>query len=339
MSADTNRFIAYETDQESKFRAHGADLFASMNRVLIIGMSINGLLAVGLLIFLIKDITSRVARITDNAGLMLASKPLHEPLPKTDEISELDAAFHRVNDELGRQQESKRELVAIASNQLKDPLLSIQDALGGLLSGNYGSIEGLPATQIALAERATVRLIQLINDLLSVEKMEAGKFVLAMQPCNLAHIISQAVVRLEGIAQIKKVKLQTEGEDATIDGDAERLIQALVNLISNAIKFSPPGDTVTIVSQSREGKVLLKVIDRGIGITTDQQHLLFQRFRRIDGTNTHNPNGTGLGLAITKLIIEQHGGRVWLESEQGKGATFVFQLPQIGHQSSIESKS
>jgi len=172
------------------------------------------------------------------------------------------------------------------------------------------------------------RLTTLINDVLDIAKMEAGKIDWKMEKLTLAEVIERAAIATsalfaqKGLAQIKDV----EDELPEVVGDKDRLIQVVINLISNAVKFTDEG-SVTCRAKRTNNKLVISVVDTGEGIAEADQPKVFEKFKQVGDTLTDKPKGTGLGLPICKQIVEHHGGRIWVESEPGKGSTFSFTLP------------
>jgi signal transduction histidine kinase len=180
------------------------------------------------------------------------------------------------------------------------------------------------------------RLTALINDVLDLAKLEAGKIEWKSEPISLAQIIEQAIAATSALFEAKKLKLFLEVEEdlPEIVGDRDRLVQVLINLISNAIKFSEKGSVICRVRRT-DNAIALSIIDSGIGIAETDQSQVFEQFRQIGDTLTDRPKGTGLGLPICKQIVEHHGGIIWVESELGKGSNFSFTLP-IGTRTTVE---
>jgi signal transduction histidine kinase/CheY-like chemotaxis protein len=180
------------------------------------------------------------------------------------------------------------------------------------------------------------RLTALINDVLDLAKLEAGKIEWKSEPISLAQIIEQAIAATSALFEAKKLKLFLEVEEdlPEIVGDRDRLVQVLINLISNAIKFSEKGSVICRVRRT-DNAIALSIIDSGIGIAETDQSQVFEQFRQIGDTLTDRPKGTGLGLPICKQIVEHHGGIIWVESELGKGSNFSFTLP-IGTGTTVE---
>lgn len=174
------------------------------------------------------------------------------------------------------------------------------------------------------------RLTSLINDVLDIAKMEAGKVEWQMQPLDVSDLIDWATNSTAGLFKTNDLQLvcEIEPELPQIVGDRHRLLQVLINLISNAVKFTEFGSVTCRVKQEQEG-VCISVIDTGVGIAPEDQPKVFEKFRQVGDTLTDKPKGTGLGLPICKQIIDHHGGKIWVESELGKGSTFSFIIPTI----------
>lgn len=172
------------------------------------------------------------------------------------------------------------------------------------------------------------RLTSLINDVLDIAKMEAGKVEWQMQPLDPSELLDWATNSTAGLFETNGLELVCEIEPGLpeILGDRNRLLQVLINLISNAVKFTESGSVICRVKQENEG-VCISVIDTGVGITPEDQPKVFEKFRQVGDTLTDKPKGTGLGLPICKQIVDHHGGRIWVESEPGKGSIFSFIIP------------
>jgi signal transduction histidine kinase len=172
------------------------------------------------------------------------------------------------------------------------------------------------------------RLTTLINNLLDLEKIEAGKMEWHMQPVEIDKIISQAADSTASLFENRELILVTDLASPLppVQADPDRLLQVLINLISNAVKFSTAG-TITIQVHPAGDELIVSVLDQGVGITPADQERLFDKFTQVGDPLTGKPQGTGLGLAISKEIVEHHGGRIWVESDPGKGSKFSFTLP------------
>jgi signal transduction histidine kinase len=256
--------------------------------------------------------------------------------PETSEIGDLQKTFNSLAervlntmDELKTLDQAKSEFLSIASHELRTPMTSIKGSLSLLTSGVMGELDAGSLRLIRIAEGETDRLIRLINDLLDLAKIEAGRFPLV---CSWAHwdeLMTKTSEGLSGLALSAGVEIEWESaSDLEIYLDRDRVQQVLANLISNAVKFSPRGSKIRIaLKRDRQSPVEIDVIDQGPGIAPEDRDLIFQKFRQ--GAKPENPlvKGTGLGLAIAKALVEEHGGVIGVRSEPGQGSTFTFSLP------------
>ena len=227
----------------------------------------------------------------------------------------------------------KQEFVQMISHDLKTPLSSIQMSLDMIGRGIYGELADTGKARLEAATRNCNQLIALINDLLDIEKMQAGKLQLELESASSASLITEAVETVRGIAEKYKVSLAKNAEDIPVFVDKKRMIQLLVNLLSNAVKFSPEGGVVTIGSNMKEGtldRVEVFVEDHGRGIPRDQLDRIFDRFAQVEASDATEKGGTGLGLAICKAIVEAHEGSIDATSEVGKGTRFTITLECAG---------
>lgn len=224
--------------------------------------------------------------------------------------------------------EMKDAFVSTVSHELRTPLTSIAGSLGLLAGGAGGELPDKAARLIGIAHSNSQRLVRLINDILDVEKLESGKLILAMSPLDLREIAARSIDGVRGYADQLGVSLSLgEGDPAPVRGDADRLIQVVTNLLSNAAKFSPAGGEVAVTVNPEARIARLSVTDHGPGIPEAFRSRIFGKFAQADSTDTRAKGGTGLGLAIAREIAERHGGRLWFESAEGDGATFHLDLP------------
>ena len=233
-----------------------------------------------------------------------------------------------------RIEQLKDEFVSTVSHELRTPLTSIAGSLGLLAGGAAGPLPEKAARLIQIAQANSQRLVRLINDILDIEKIESGKLRLEMTALDLRDIAARAIEGVRGYAEELGVELTlAEGEAAPVRGDADRLIQVVTNLLSNASKFSPRGGEVRITVDPETRVARLSVADQGPGIPDTFRARIFSKFAQADGSDTRAKGGTGLGLAIAREIAERHGGRLWFESAEGEGATFYLDLPLAGEAS------
>lgn len=257
-------------------------------------------------------------------------------VPKNDEVGSLQATFNSLAqqvlaniDSLKDLDKAKSEFLSIASHELRTPLTSIKGSLSLLKQGVAGPLDESVLKLVSIADEETDRLIRLINDILDLTKLEAKKLSFKEEWVPLEPLITKIFESLDGLATTAGVKLNhTLSAPYLVKIDSDRIQQVLTNLISNSIKYSPTEGTVYLTAARNDiGHLMISVKDEGPGIAPEDQELIFQKFRQ--ATNKENPlvKGTGLGLAIAKGLVEQHGGKIGLESSPGLGSTFFFTLP------------
>lgn len=237
----------------------------------------------------------------------------------------LRKAMNDVADET-RKNTVKDEFLSLVAHELRTPLTSIRGALGLLNGGVIINIPKEALDVIAIANRNVNTLLPLIDDLLDVQKYESGKMDFDFDAVDFGHLVGQVCENMEGYAREKAVGIRVvRTPDSTIIGDASRLSQVFLNLISNAIKFSPEGGEILVEAGLHGGKVRFSVSDRGPGIPDCFRARVFQKFSQASGKN--KPKGTGLGLAISKAIVEAHRGTIRFDTMMDKGTTFHVELP------------
>lgn len=230
-----------------------------------------------------------------------------------------------------RVEQMKNEFISTVSHELRTPLTSVNGALGLVLGGKSGDLPGKAVTLLNTAHRNTERLAHLINDLLDMEKIEAGKVDFDMQVQRLQPILEQAVEENKAYGAERGVRLvlasTLNGEKARID--EQRLKQVLANLLSNAMKFSPDNGTVTLDATSTDSDITVSITDQGPGIPKEFHNQIFQKFAQADSSDTRQKGGTGLGLAITRELVQRMGGAIDFETGNEQGTRFFFTLPSI----------
>lgn len=228
-----------------------------------------------------------------------------------------------------RIEKMKSEFVSTVSHELRTPLTSISGALGLLAGGVLGELNEQATQMVRIARQSSLQLAALINDLLDMEKLAAGKMCFDMSLQSLPSIIEEAIETIALYDTERQVRITTPGPIPAVQVtvDRQRLLQALRNLLSNAVKFSPQGGTVEVSAQVTSGQVRISARDYGEGIPETFRAHIFEKFAQADSTDTRQKGGTGLGLAITREIAEHMQGSVGFESTPGQGATFWIQLP------------
>ena len=222
----------------------------------------------------------------------------------------------------------KMEFVTMVSHDLRTPLSSLQGALTMLDSGAYGNLNEKGKSTIVRSHDDLSRLLNLIDSLLDIEKMEAGKMHMEMSGLDLLSVVSRSVNSVGNFAQRNGVTIQIPNQSQLAYGDESRLVQVIVNLLSNAIKFTGNGGRISISYRIIDNCAEVRVADNGRGIPSSRIAAIFDRYEQVDAKDDSEKGGRGLGLAICKSIVEGHFGTIGVESEEGKGSTFWFRIPQ-----------
>lgn len=220
------------------------------------------------------------------------------------------------------------EFYSTVSHELRTPLTSIRGALRLMEAGKGGELSTRGKQLISMGRQECDRLVRLVNDILDIRKLEAGKLELSLAKANIKTLIDRSIENLRPLAEEHRVKLSAVGIlNLELACDKDRVTQILTNLFSNAIKFSPEDGTVTVSMSVKDNFLKIMVCDTGAGISPANQKKLFRVFQQVDSSDSRPKGGTGLGLAICKALVEQHGGQVGVESKEGEGSTFWFTLP------------
>ncbi|HVN95567.1 MAG TPA: ATP-binding protein [Syntrophorhabdaceae bacterium] len=287
---------------------------------LILGISFVSTRSITNPIRMLMEKTKEVSRGVFEGNLSISSPP---------EISQLAQAVNVMCDKLQKVDKMKSEFFAAVSHELRTPLTSIKQGMSLLGEGVGGPIPDKQERLFAIISEETNRLIDIVNRLLELSKMEAGMMSYDFRHETLPPLVQKVVVEMSPLVEAKKIKLQLtiEQEIPPLKLDRERMLQALRNLVGNAVKFTPEGGKIGISANHTDGSVMLSVQDTGPGIPKENLDAVFEKFRQLPIKNSEWVKGTGLGLAFVKYIITAHGGRVWAESEPGQGSTFIFVLP------------
>jgi heavy metal sensor kinase len=280
--------------------------------------------------WLARTALAPVARMTSEAQEIGIDR-LHErvavPRP-SDEIRRLAVTLNAMLDRLERGVEEQHRFIADASHDLRSPLAVMRSELEVSLRGD----DLTPAARevIEITREEVVRMGRMVDNLLTLAQASEGRLGLLPARVGLREAIEAAVGPLAPLAAGARVRLEVEGERCAAKVDPERLHQALTNLVENAIKFSPPGGTVCVTAWCRNDEAGVTVTDEGPGIPAGARSRIFDRFYRVDSARGREAGGSGLGLAICREIADAHGGRVWVESEEGRGSAFSLALPRSG---------
>ncbi len=267
---------------------------------------------------LLASIGGQIGVAIENARLYQESKTSYEKL-------------QRVYEELKSLDRMKDEFLSNVSHELKTPLVSIRGYSELMYDEKIGSLSPTQKKSLEAMLRNTDRLTRLINSLLFLSMQQMGKPEINMKPGLLVidEIITASIADMKVQAEKKNINLEKEvSPDLMVMGDKDRLTEVFLNLVDNAIKFTPPGGKINIKAREEESKVHITVADTGIGIPKNVIPFLFQRFYQVDASLTRKYGGVGLGLYICKSIVDAHKGDIWIESDEGKGTTMHILLPQ-----------
>jgi signal transduction histidine kinase len=249
------------------------------------------------------------------------------PLVQDGHISGMVVAFQDVS-ERRRLEKMKDEFISTVSHELRTPLTSLRASLGLISSG---SLDKRPEKQRQMIEMAIGncdRLVRLVNDILDFDSVERGRLPLHRQPVEAVDLLRRAADVAHNAATQVHIGFHIEAQPAVVFADQERILQVLNELVSNAIKFSPPETVIRLAAQpTGPSEICFLVEDQGRGIAQEKLERIFDRFQQGDASDSRALGGTGLGLALCRSIVEQHQGRIWAESTLGKGSRFLFTLP------------
>jgi signal transduction histidine kinase len=262
--------------------------------------------------------------MTDQLGVAIDHISLFE------ELKEKTAQLQTANVELSEANRHKSQFLANVSHELRTPLNAIIGSTDNLLDRIMGELNEKQSRYLARTQANAEHLNLLIEDLLDLSVIESGKMDIKAKNVSLASLITEVTESLKPIAEKKPVELDISRIDAELTAwaDRNRIVQVLNNLISNAVKFTPPQGKVTVAAQrDGTGWVQISVSDTGPGIPPEKADKIFDEFYQIPQAGRPKIKGMGLGLTIAKKLLEMHGGKIWVQSELGKGSTFFFVLP------------
>lgn len=225
----------------------------------------------------------------------------------------------------------KSNFISNITHELRTPLVAIDKSIALILSKNAGEVSGAQEEFLTIAQRNIKRLSNMINDLLDLAKLEAGKTKMNIAPSAVVAVIDEAIEPLLNWAKTKSISIQKKIENGLpqVYIDTDKIIQVLTNLVGNAIKFTPNQGSIIINASPRgdTSEIVVSVQDDGVGIPQEDISNIFNKFYQAGERVASDINGTGIGLSIAKEIVELHGGKIWAESEKGRGAKFIFTLP------------
>jgi signal transduction histidine kinase len=242
-----------------------------------------------------------------------------------DEVGRLATAFNRMSGELENLEQSRRDLVANVSHELKTPITAIRAHLENLLDG----VEQPDPATLGVMLAQVERLGRLVDQLLDLSRLESGEVPLRIETLPLQPLVDDLISEIDMALPGRGVRFRNDvpADLPDLSADRERVHQVLFNLVDNAVRFTPAGGSVTVSARLRNGSVEVEVSDTGAGIPPEHLPRLFERFYRADPARARGDGGTGIGLAIARSVVEAHGGHIGAKSEPGRGSVFTFDLP------------
>lgn len=265
-------------------------------------------------------------RIAEGEYLDRVKVPRLDSIDDQDELAQLAISFNQMAEKLEKTEELRRELIGDVTHELRTPLSAIKGSIEGLLDG----VLQADVDTFQQIYRETDRLQRLVNDLQELSRVEAGAYELDLQPQAISNLIQATHDRIGRQFEEKDVRLTVKipSNLPQVKVDDDRIGQVLLNLVGNALQYTPPGGEVILQAQQEGGQIILSIIDTGIGIPKEHLPHIFSRFYRVDKSRARVSGGSGIGLTIAKHIIEAHAGRIWAESPgRDFGSTFSFTLP------------
>jgi signal transduction histidine kinase len=285
----------------------------------------------GSVVCVIRDVTDRKIAEEQIKSLNLSLEQ------RTRDLAVINSELEVRNREVEKANRLKSNFLATMSHELRTPLNAIVGYADLLARQTAGPLSQKQERFVGHVRENTRHLLALINDILDLSKIEAGRLDLNFEHFPLTVAAEELLSTIKPLAAAKEIDLTTDLSTAlSVHADRVRVKQILFNLLSNAIKFTPTRGSVRLLSTSTDAAVRISVLDTGSGIPPEEQEAIFEAFHRVPAPTHEVCEGTGLGLSITKLPVEQHGGNVWVESEPGKGSEFHFTLPhkRTGHDDS-----
>lgn len=303
-----------------------AELSRNAGIITAIGL---GIIGAGLLAgWWIARSAMRPLREISTAAFRISSGNLSDRISVLDSKTELGSLAAVLNDAFSRLQsaiEYETRFTSDAAHELRTPVSVILAETQLALSQKPSAEEALET--ISTCRRAANRMHSLIESLLDLSLVEGSTQFLRLQPCNLADIAQDSIEIMRLLANERQLSLVSSLDAAKCEADPERILQILLNLLSNAFKFSPPGSKISVNTRTESGFATLEVRDNGTGIEAEHLAHIFERFYRVDGSRTRATGGAGLGLAICQSIAQAHHGTISCESTPGKGSTFILRIP------------
>ncbi len=252
------------------------------------------------------------------------------PVQGRDEIARLSGAFNRMAAELQALDKAKEEFVALASHQLRTPATAVKANIAMLLDGYFGALTGEQEEYLRDAYQANERQLEIIDEILSVARVETGRFAIQRSDVDLRALVEASVAegRFHMTSRGQALEVTVPSDPVPVQADGPKLRMVLDNLLSNASKYTPESGRIRLSLEPQADDVWIKVQDSGVGISAEDQHRLFTKFSRIGNPLSVSAGGTGLGLYLAREIVQLHGGTITVESRENEGSLFLVRLPR-----------
>ena len=297
------------------------DLFTPLLLAAVISLIISG--AIG--IFFANSITGPISRISKTAdAIREGDLSARTGLRGDDEISRLAMNFDAMADSVERDRDLERQLIGDVAHELRTPLMAIQATVEAIQDGVFEADE----ERLSTLSSETRRLGRLVEGLLRLNRLETGANAPEQEPINLSEVISSLIISHQAYVEDVNIALSRKiDDDVCVIGNADLIQQAVANLLSNAVRYTPQGGSIHVSLTREKGSACIAVTDTGIGISEENMKKVFSRFWRADEARDQSSGGLGIGLSLVKEIADQHRGRLQVESTLGEGSTFFIYIP------------
>lgn len=302
-------------------------VFLDIVNKIILGIGVLLILASTIMGFIIsRSITRPINKLMTKAKYISKGEYDKKIEINTDilEINDLINSINNLSQSIKEQENIRKRLTGDISHELKTPLTNIQSHLEALIDGIWEPTE----ERLLSVKEETERLSSLVSDMQKLNKYDESSIKLKKDNVNISDIICFVIFQFSNLAKSKNIKIEYEKKNINLYCDKDKITQALVNILSNAIRYSNEGSTIFIEEKLKDNKVIISIEDQGIGISEEDLKYVFERFYRADKSRTRATGGTGIGLTIVKSIVSSHGGEVKLESKLGEGSKFTIILPK-----------
>ena len=275
------------------------------------------------------DVTERFARERENEERAMAMEFANQYITELNrELETSGKELEEARQRLFELNESKSRFLAIAAHELRTPMTAAKTAVSLLQAGMMGPVGEQQLEVLDIIHQNVDRLVRLVNDLLDLARIEAGKVDLECRDFDVSGILRHAAELMAAEAARRSIRIRVQGGPVNWNADSDRVLQVVLNVLGNAVKFTPEGGHVVLEATEIDEGLQVEIRDSGQGISPEELPLLFKPFERLSNEATRKANGTGLGLSISRELVELHGGRIWPESVVGQGTSVFFVLPR-----------